>query len=164
MGGTAELRPGNTDAVSVTDSPALQKVAVKAVFCCLLTSVIPVTAAWFAFDFVDRPPRLREETPSAEPIDAMCAWDGGWYAEKRWLTGCETVASLGLLLIPYVSQGYRNCMASQARFALGVFPAMIVLAIVFERLPRWCRWMCLGMSGAFLAACASLFYAGYWFI
>jgi hypothetical protein len=83
---------------------------------------------------------------------------------KRWLTGCESVASLGLLLIPYFSQGYRICMASQARYALVVFPAMIVLAILLERLPRWSRVLCLGIAGVLLAVYAAHFCAGYWFV
>jgi len=84
-------------------------------------------------------------------------------ARKRWLTGYETVASLGMLLIPYFSQGYRTCMTAQARYSLVTFPAMIVLAIFFDRLPRWCQATCLAMSGALLAAYASLFCAWYFF-
>jgi len=83
---------------------------------------------------------------------------GAW---KRWLTGYETVASLGLLLIPYFSIGYRVCMQAHARYALVAFPAMFVLAILLERLPRWCQSTLLAMSGALLAAYASLFSASY---
>jgi hypothetical protein len=85
-------------------------------------------------------------------------------ARKRWLSGYEAIASLGFLLIPYFSIGYRVCMQSHARYALVAFPAMIVLAILIERLPHWCQSTLLAMSGALLAAYATLFFARYLFI
>lgn len=42
---------------------------------------------------------------------------------KRWLTVDETMLGALLLLIPYLLQADRTCMASQARFARVVFPA-----------------------------------------
>ena len=84
-------------------------------------------------------------------------------AYKRWLTGYEAVASFGLLLIPYTSQGYRTCMASQARYALVIFPAMIVLATFIEKLPGSWQVIYFAASAALLAAYSSLFFAWYWF-
>jgi hypothetical protein len=59
---------------------------------------------------------------------------GAW---RRWLNGTELLVGALLLLIPFMLQGYRTCMASQARFASVVLPIYLVLGQVLSRIPLW---------------------------
>jgi hypothetical protein len=83
---------------------------------------------------------------------------GTW---RRWLDGYETLLSVGLLLIPYVTKGYDNAMLSHGRFAAVVFPAYLVAGHLLQRAPRAVAWTILGTSGFFMSAYAALFAAGY---
>jgi len=56
---------------------------------------------------------------------------------KGWLSRSEWIVAALLILIPYVLQGYRMSMHSQARFTSVVFPIYIVLGQLLARLPNW---------------------------
>ena len=59
-----------------------------------------------------------------------------------------------MLLIPYLTKGYDNCMASQGRFVAVVFPIYIVLGNMFCRLPKAAAAM-LALMAAWLATYAA---------
>ncbi len=71
-------------------------------------------------------------------------------ALKRWLNGYEITLAISLLLIPYVTKGYEQTMASQARYTTVVFPIYIVLGNIMARAPWWA-------AVAFFAVCATYF-------
>jgi hypothetical protein len=47
---------------------------------------------------------------------------------KNYLTTYEAILAIGLLLIPYVSKGYENGLASGGRFVAAIIPLYLVLA------------------------------------
>ncbi len=83
---------------------------------------------------------------------------GAW---RGWLNGRETLLSVGMLLIPYLTKGYVNAMNSQARFAAAVFPVYLVAGQLLVRLPAPLAYGILAGSGALMGAYAALFAAGY---
>ncbi len=90
---------------------------------------------------------------------ATLVW-GGW---RRRLNAKELSFGGLLLLIPYVLQGDRTCMASQARFASVVFPAYLVWGRQVHRLPWPAASAILAASGGLLALYAAMFASWYWF-
>ncbi|HUY91556.1 MAG TPA: mannosyltransferase family protein [Pirellulales bacterium] len=82
---------------------------------------------------------------------------------KGWLSNRETALSAALLLIPYVLQADRACMAAEARYASSVFPAYFVMGHLLARLPGALAGVLLGLSATFLAIYSALFVRWYWF-
>jgi hypothetical protein len=82
---------------------------------------------------------------------------------KRWLTSQEVVLGVMLLLVPYALNGYRSCMAGQARYASVVFPVYIVLGHLLVRLPRDVRVSLFALSAVMLFLYSALFSSWYWF-
>jgi hypothetical protein len=85
---------------------------------------------------------------------------GAW---KKWLTPNELMVGSLLLLIPYVLQGYRICMAAQGRFASVVFPTYLVLGEILARVPTWLSTIVLLCSGSLMAIYAAMFTLWYWY-
>ncbi len=113
-----------------------------------------------------RPPRdnplfnMMFANPIYLALTALLICLGAW---KRWLTGRELALSAMLLLIPYVLQADRGCMAAQARYASAVFPAYIVLGQFLGRIPAPVSALLATLSGTMLAAYSALFVSWYWF-
>jgi len=82
-------------------------------------------------------------------------------AKKRWLNRYEIVVAAMLLLIPYVTQGYRVCMGSMGRYALVCLPAYFVMGHLLCRLPKVIVAVLAAIWGLFLGIYAALFAAGY---
>lgn len=82
---------------------------------------------------------------------------------KGWLSNRETALAAGLLLIPYVLQADRACMAAEARYASSVFPAYLVLGQILSRLPGPLAAVLLAMSAVMLAFYTAMFVSWYWF-
>ena len=80
---------------------------------------------------------------------------------KRWIGFSDGALSFTLLLIPYVTQGYRMCMQSQARFAAVAFPAYIVAGRLLAALPVPIAIYVLAVCAALMTAYAALFASGY---
>ena len=80
---------------------------------------------------------------------------------KRWLNAKEVAFGAMLLLITYVLQGDRMCMASQARFASVVFPMYVVCGQVLQRLARPIAAAVLIASGTLLGIYAAMFASWY---
>ncbi len=57
-------------------------------------------------------------------------------AKKHWLTGPETLLSLGLLLMPYWGRGYENSMLAMGRFCAAAVPLYLVVGKLSTRLPN----------------------------
>ncbi|MGH7134650.1 MAG: mannosyltransferase family protein [Pirellulales bacterium] len=89
-----------------------------------------------------------------------CVVIGAW---KRWLNAKEIALSGGLLLIPYVTQADRMCMASMARFASEAFPVYIVVGSLITRLPGPIVGMLAALSAAMLAIYTAMFVNWYWY-
>ncbi len=85
----------------------------------------------------------------------------GW--RKRWLNTRELLLAAGLLTIPYVMQGTRTGMSSQARYAAVVFPVYLVLGQLLSRCPAPLAAVLLAISGVFLAVYSALFVSWYWY-
>jgi hypothetical protein len=79
----------------------------------------------------------------------------GWW--QRWLTRQELLYSFFVLLIPFVIQAYRFCMASQGRFCVVAFPVFLVLAQLLRRCPPSLTIALAGLSGFMLGAYSALF-------
>ncbi len=88
----------------------------------------------------------------------------GFGAMKRWLSRYELLLAIGLLLISYISLGYRGCMTSQGRYVSAAFPIYLVLGNLFCRVPATVSLGVLGVFAAYLAIYAAMFAAGYMFI
>jgi hypothetical protein len=86
----------------------------------------------------------------------------GYGAWRRWLTAEEVLYATGVLLIPFLSKSYENCMRGQARFALAAFPAYAVMGRLLAALPLLYSAVVLAVSGFLLGIYAALF-AG-WFL
>ena len=93
-------------------------------------------------------------------VAGAVAW--GWWAGR--LTRAETLAAVGLLLIPYLTRAYPNSMGSFGRFVAVVMPAYLVFGGWMGRLPAWA----VGLEGAvvvlWLIGYAALFGAGWWLV
>ena len=81
-------------------------------------------------------------------------------ASKRWLTRYEILASIPLLLIPYVTKGFDNAMLSHGRFAAVVFPAYIVVGHLLAKLPREVAISLLCLSAFLMGIYAAEYAAG----
>lgn len=89
----------------------------------------------------------RNFVPNENPLFSMAFANPIWLAiavvlvmvgtMKGWLSRSEWIVAALLILIPYVLQGYRMSMHSQARFTSVVFPIYIVLGQLLARLPNW---------------------------
>ncbi len=86
---------------------------------------------------------------------AMGAWN-------RWLRIEEVLYGSGVLLIPYVTQGYRICMVSQGRYALLAFPVFIVAGILLARCPNFIANQVLVVMGAMMVIYTALFSTWHW--
>jgi hypothetical protein len=84
---------------------------------------------------------------------------GRW---QRWLNSYETLAALGLLLVPYWTLGYESQMVSMARYVVVVAPLYLVAGRLLAKLPPLVGGCALGLSGLMLAAYAALFARWYW--
>lgn len=93
-------------------------------------------------------------------MTAACVALGAW---KRWLNAKEVALSAVLLLIPYVTQSDRMCMASMARFASVAFPVYIVAGNILTRLPGPIVGMLAALSAVMLALYTAMFVNWYWF-
>jgi hypothetical protein len=83
---------------------------------------------------------------------------------KGWLSRPEWGLSAGLLAIPYVTNSYRMCMTSHARFAAVVFPAYIVLGHLLAGMPRVVAVGLLVCSAILLGTYAAMFTSWYYFL
>jgi hypothetical protein len=83
----------------------------------------------------------------------------GWC--KRWLNSRELVLSALLLAIAYLTQGDRNYMLSQGRFAAVVFPSYIVLGHLAVRAPAPVVAVCATLSSLMLVSYSVQFAAWY---
>jgi hypothetical protein len=86
---------------------------------------------------------------------------GGW---KRWLNAYETLAALGLLLVPYWTVGYEGQMVSMARYVVVIAPLYLVAGRLLAKIPPVVGGCMLGLSGLFLAVYAALFARWYWLV
>jgi hypothetical protein len=80
---------------------------------------------------------------------------------KQWISGYEFSFSIFVLLIPYLTRSYENCMLSMGRFTAVAFPIYLVLGHLLCRLPPGMAAALLVISGALLAIYAALFASGY---
>ena len=85
---------------------------------------------------------------------------GAW---RRWLTAGEIALAAALLGVPYLTQADRMCMASQARFAIVVFPIYLVLANLLARMPPPLVAVACGIAGILTGLYSALFVSWYWF-
>jgi hypothetical protein len=83
----------------------------------------------------------------------------GW--SKGWLDKYETVLSVGLLLIPYLTRAYEMGMASHGRFALVVFPVYVVIGRLLTQFSLATSVALLALSAALMGMYAAFFAAGY---
>ncbi len=81
-----------------------------------------------------------------------------------WLSLNEIVFGLAALAIPYISNGYENCMQSQARYASVAFPIYLVMGQILVRMPRPFAFGILAASSVLLCVYAAMFAADYVFI
>jgi hypothetical protein len=82
-------------------------------------------------------------------------------ALKKWLNSRELLLSALLLGIPYVTMAYDNIMLGQARFALVVFPAYIVLGRLLRLLPWWATTLFFVLCALLLGLYSALFAGAY---
>ncbi len=80
---------------------------------------------------------------------------------RRWLTIEESLYSLLVIGIPFLTQGYRICMNSQGRYALLAFPAFMVMGYGLARMPRWISLQCVIASAVLMVLLSALFAAWY---
>lgn len=80
---------------------------------------------------------------------------------RRWLTTEEVLLSVGLLLIPYLLQGYRMAMMGQGRFAGAVFPCYIVMGRLLGQLPPAPRAALCATAACFSTVLMAMFAAWY---
>lgn len=83
---------------------------------------------------------------------------------KGWLSGRELALGVCLLAIPYVSAGYRFCMASQGRYVSVVFPVYLVLGQWLSRMPRLAAAGVLAVLAAYLGWFSAMLAAGYFMV
>jgi hypothetical protein len=110
----------------------------------------------------DAPQNPLLSLPFANPIFFLITvaliWVG-W--RKRWLNERELLLAALLLAIPYFTQGCRNYMLSQGRFAAVVFPAYMILGRLAARAPGPVFALCAALSALLLAVYAAQFAASY---
>lgn len=83
----------------------------------------------------------------------------GW--AKGWLDEREVLLAAFLILVPYVTHGYRYHMMCQGRYSAMAFPAYIVLGHLALRAPRWVVVIVAAVFTFFLATYSALFAAWY---
>ncbi len=81
----------------------------------------------------------------------------GWL--RGWLSRPELVLGVALLFIPYVTRADEMLMGSQARFAVVVLPAFVVMGRGLSRLPPYASWAAFVTLAPVLALWAALFAA-----
>jgi hypothetical protein len=110
----------------------------------------------------DAPQNPLFSLPFANPIffvaTVALVWIG-W--RNRWLNERELLLAVLLLAIPYFTQGCRNYMLSQGRFAAVVFPAYMVLGRFAARAPGPVVALAAALSALLLACYAAQFAAWY---
>ncbi|WP_153556807.1 hypothetical protein [Roseimaritima sediminicola] len=98
------------------------------------------------------------------PLIVMATWLlVAFGAVRRWLTPQESLLSVGLLGIPYVTHAYHACMASEARYAAAAFPVYILVGMLVDRLPREAQAVLFGMMAVLMAIGAMMFTGWYWY-
>jgi hypothetical protein len=85
----------------------------------------------------------------------------GW--ARGWLNKKELLVSALLVLVPFLLQGYRTCMVSQARYVSVTFTQYIVLGHLLARLPTWISVIVLAASGGLMATYSAMFTSWYWY-
>lgn len=85
-------------------------------------------------------------------------------AIKRWLTSPEWVASLLLVLIPYVTRGHEMSFSSMGRFTVVVLPMFLVGGRLLALLPTPARILLCSYGILLLAIYAALFAQGHFLI
>ncbi len=122
---------------------------------------VPSSPAYWA-RHLDVPANPLINLPFANPIyfvvSVFLVWLG-W--KKRWLDAKEVLLAAMLLSIPYFTQGHRNVMLSQGRFAAIAFPVYIVMGQLMARVPGWLVALCCALSATLLAVYAAEFAAWY---
>ena len=83
---------------------------------------------------------------------------------KGWLSRGELVLGVCLLAIPYISAGYRFCMASQGRYVSVVFPIYLVIGQLLCRMPRAVAIGVLMVLAAYLMWFSAMLAAGYFVV
>ena len=83
---------------------------------------------------------------------------------KGWLSRGELVLGGCLLAIPYISAGYRFCMASQGRYVSVVFPIYLVIGQLLCRMPRAVAIGVLAVLAAYLMWFSAMLAAGYFVV
>ncbi len=121
---------------------------------------VPSSAAyWARYDTLGNPIfSLHFWNPIYFVVTAMLVAWGAW---TRTLTTSEWLLAAGLLLIPYVSHGYRAVFMAQARYAASVFPAYLVLGHAAARMPPPVLALVAAILGCKLALFSALFAAWY---
>jgi len=79
-------------------------------------------------------------------------------ARRGWLSAYETLTSAGLLAMPYCCRGFEGCMVGQARFAVAVFPAYLIMGRLVARLPAMAA-AALALAGAALLGLYTLLFS-----
>jgi hypothetical protein len=82
-------------------------------------------------------------------------------ALRRWLTRFEIVLSIGLLLIPYVTRGYDNSMASSGRFVAIIVPCHICVGRLTCDWPLPAKVSLAALTACYLGAFAGLYAVGH---
>jgi len=80
---------------------------------------------------------------------------------RRWLTTEEVILSIGLILVPYLLQGYRMAMMGQGRFTGAVFPCYIVIGRLLRELPPAPRAAVCATAGCVTTVFMAMFAAWY---
>lgn len=134
-----------------------------------LLTLAPLAAVYDATSpcyWAVRPPRdnalfnLMFANPAYFLASVGCVGVGAW---RGLLNRKEAALSAMLLMIPYVTEADRTCMASQARFASIVFPQYLVIGQVLARLPPAAVAGLAALSAVMLALYTAMFVNWYWF-
>lgn len=73
-------------------------------------------------------------------------------AVRGWLSGREVLVAVGLLLIPYCTNGYATYMNSMGRYSTVAVPIYLVMARALRGIPEPLAAALVGVSGFFLGA------------
>lgn len=98
------------------------------------------------------------------PIVMLVAWGlVAWGTWRKHLTITESLLSLGMFSITYLTHAAKYCMVSEARYTSAVFPIYILCGVLMSRLPSGVVNVMAAISAVFLAMFAALFTRWYWF-
>jgi hypothetical protein len=81
---------------------------------------------------------------------------------KHWLTTPETLAALGLVLLPYCLNGYEAFLSGRARHVSTAFPLYLVAGKLLEPLSLVWKAPLMWLSGALMAGYSAHFAQWYW--